>query len=100
MPVNKETRFFTYQKSNDEVSFHGIDDGRPGVLQEWSNGCISIKIPGHNYYYVGGGTRYIPTSYQVWRVINSDDNGEVMSGTVEFVTSFPARKFESKKRRQ
>ena len=99
MPVNKETRFFVYRKSNDEVSFTNVTDGATSILQEWSNNCISVKVPGHNYYYVGGGTKYMPAVYQVWRVIESSDHGEVVSGRVEFVTSFPARKKEYTKRR-
>lgn len=67
-----------------------MDDQPEAKIVERHGGTIVVKVPGHKEQHGRGIYSYKPAEYQVYRIIEIKDLGEILQGNAEYIIRFPA----------
>lgn len=78
---------FTIRKDKDMFS---MNDQPDAPIVERQGGLIVVKVPGFKERHGRGIYSYKPAEYQVWRITEISDLGEILQGNAEWVIDFPA----------
>ena len=78
---------FTIRKDKNTFS---MNDQSDAPIVERHGGTIVVKVAGHKERHGRGIYSYKPAEYQVWRITEITDLGEILQGNAEWVIDFPA----------
>ena len=77
---------FTIRKDKDTFSMEDQPDAK---IIERHDGVIVVKVPWHKERHGIGMSTPRPAEYQVWKITEIEDLGEILRGEAEWIIDFP-----------